>query len=404
MTVAQVNQAIGCAGSSSANTQSFATYGWQAGTSLISVDFDPTGTTVTAVGGQFKTGINLVIANEPTAAACSQSNLTSKNYGAVVAGMTLAQVTQSIGCQSNVNAVTQSFVTFGWQSGSGLINVDFDPTGATVTAVGGQFKTGINLVFANGPTAAACTQSNLTTTNFNAIATGMTLAQVTQTIGCQSNSNAETQSFVSFGWQSGSSLINVDFDLTGATVTSVGGQFKTGIGLNNTTVPVAAVCSQSNLTVTNYNAVSLGMTVAQVNQVMGCAGASSANTQSFATYGWQSGASLVSVDFDPTGTTVTAIGGQFKIGINLVVANEPTAAACSQSNLTTANYNAIVVGMTLAQVTQTVGCQSNANSETQSFMTFGWQSGSSLISVDFDTTGTTVTSVGGQFKTGINLQ
>ena len=70
---------------------------------------------------------------------------------ALSVGMTLAQVNQTIGCQTSSNAVTQSAISYSWSSGSSLITVYFDAAGTTVTALGSTYKAAANLQFANAP-------------------------------------------------------------------------------------------------------------------------------------------------------------------------------------------------------------------------------------------------------------
>lgn len=76
---------------------------------------------------------------------------------------------------------------------------------------------------------------------------------------------------------------------------------------------VAQTCTDANLTLDSYNAVAVGMTVAQVNAVFGCPFTPRliSRSQTETSYGWQSFTGLrnVSIFFDATGTTVTPSAG-----------------------------------------------------------------------------------------------
>ena len=78
-----------------------------------------------------------------------------------------------------------------------------------------------------------------------------------------------------------------------------------------TPAPVAATCAVSNLTTAAFNAIQLGMSVAQVNQTIGCAynPASTQRLNSNVVYVWipPMSAAMLLVWFDVTGTTVTSI-------------------------------------------------------------------------------------------------
>ena len=67
---------------------------------------------------------------------------------------------------------------------------------------------------------------------------------------------------------------------------------------------------------------------------------------------------------------------------------------CVTTNFTTAKYNAIALGMTPDQVSQTIGCKFNPafNTRSQSHLLITWaNSYSSMIQVYFDPAGTMVT-------------
>lgn len=77
----------------------------------------------------------------------------------------------------------------------------------------------------------------------------------------------------------------------------------------------------------------------------------------------------------------------------------PVTATCSGGNFTVAKYNAIVPGMTLDQVKQTIGCANDPSLTTavgSIVVRLGWYyfnpstGGASLILVEFDGTGTKV--------------
>ena len=69
--------------------------------------------------------------------------------------------------------------------------------------------------------AATCTSANLTVAKYNAIAVGMTLDQVNQTLGCSSSTTVRGTAFVFYRWNSTntSATIGVYFNLAGTTVT-----------------------------------------------------------------------------------------------------------------------------------------------------------------------------------------
>ncbi len=209
----------------------------------------------------------------PTSTAdqsCAAANFTVANFNAINAGMSLAQVSQVIGCKVTTNTVLQSKIIYTWTSGSSLINVDFDPAGNAVTSNGGTFKVASNLQFADAPSAPTCSAGNFTIANFNAVKLGMTAAQANQAIGCQSNGNTLLQSKTVLTWTSGSSSIQVDFDADATTITTFGGPFKVAAGLANPPTTVTAICTGANFTVTNFNAIANGMSLEQVSQTIGC--------------------------------------------------------------------------------------------------------------------------------------
>ena len=89
-------------------------------------------------------------------------------------------------------------------------------------------------------------------------------------------------------------------------------------------------------------------------------------------------------------------------------ATPPVAATCTSANLTIAKYNTIVLGMTLDQVKQHLGCNYSATVRTDSWIFYRWTStnSSALIGVYFDASGTTVTAQfdATVFKDGLYLE
>lgn len=79
--------------------------------------------------------------------------------------------------------------------------------------------------------------------------------------------------------------------------------------------PVAATCTPANFTLAALNAITVGMTLAQVNQVIGCANfsAMTARQVNYVLYGWAAtglgGGQLIQVYFDASGTIVTQLAG-----------------------------------------------------------------------------------------------
>jgi hypothetical protein len=104
---------------------------------------------------------------------------------------------------------------------------------------------------------------------------------------------------------------NVVITLNNFTVNSVGGSQPLG--------NVSATCSISNFSTSIYNAIQSGMTLAQVNQIIGCQPDASATLRStaFVLYTWivitQGGHESIQVYFDPTGTVATPIGNTLKM-------------------------------------------------------------------------------------------
>ena len=74
--------------------------------------------------------------------------------------------------------------------------------------------------------------------------------------------------------------------------------------------PVAATCTASNFTLPKVDAIALGMTLDQVNQIIGCPNNPmyTQRSERYVAYAWAnpSGSQSIVVFFDPTGTTVTA--------------------------------------------------------------------------------------------------
>lgn len=85
-----------------------------------------------------------------------------------------------------------------------------------------------------GTVSDTCTSANFTVAKFTAISLGMTLDQVSQTIGCKYDSaqTFTTGSFSRYSWLGLPKLIQVFFNVAGTqvTATSAGGTFKTSVG------------------------------------------------------------------------------------------------------------------------------------------------------------------------------
>jgi len=82
------------------------------------------------------------------------------------------------------------------------------------------------------------------------------------------------------------------------------------------TPTVAATCSTSNLTTTAFDAIQLGMTLTQVNQIIGCAYSPDSTQRMIdsVAYAWipPNSIAMIVVWFDASGTTVTSIPGSVK--------------------------------------------------------------------------------------------
>lgn len=92
--------------------------------------------------------------------------------------------------------------------------------------------------------------------------------------------------------------------LDGMTLISVGAAVAAG-------PTVAERCGASNFTTAKFNAITVNMTVDQVNQVMGCKYNSTLTQRntSYLVYVWDYGQSMVAVYFDPDGTRATFYAG-----------------------------------------------------------------------------------------------
>lgn len=103
--------------------------------------------------------------------------------------------------------------------------------------------------------------------------------------------------------------VTLTFNKVSSTTTPI----TTPITTPTSTSPVPTTCAASNLTTAAFNAIQLGMTVAQVNQTIGCAYAPSSTqrTMNEVVYAWTPpmSAAMILVFFDASGTTVTGIGG-----------------------------------------------------------------------------------------------
>jgi len=109
----------------------------------------------------------------------------------------------------------------------------------------------------------------------------------------------------------GTTYSNVVIRLDSFSIISVGGSGGS----------VAATCSPGMLTLAKFNAVAAGMTLAQVNQLMGCQyyAPQVVRTTLFTEYVWVTtdAAAFIEVTFDPSGSFVQDIGGGFKFSSGL---------------------------------------------------------------------------------------
>jgi hypothetical protein len=84
-----------------------------------------------------------------------------------------------------------------------------------------------------------------------------------------------------------------------------------------------------------------------------------------------------------------------------------TTEKCAAANFTRAKYDAIAVGMTFDQVTQTIGCAFDPTQTTKlsTFSRYSWISLPTLINVYFDPEGkiVTATSGGGTYKVAVGF-
>lgn len=86
-----------------------------------------------------------------------------------------------------------------------------------------------------GTVSDTCTTANFTAAKFAAIALGMTLDQVSQTMGCKYDPawTLKAGTFSRYSWIALPKAIQVFFDVNGTlvTATSAGGTFKTSVGI-----------------------------------------------------------------------------------------------------------------------------------------------------------------------------
>ncbi|MBV8466447.1 MAG: hypothetical protein JO218_10945 [Burkholderiales bacterium] len=141
----------------------------------------------------------------------------------LIAGSAAAQATDTFNSSTNQLQIPSV------QVGNTIFNnvvVQFNTGGFSVLSVGSAQPA--NSVAAN------CLALRFTPAIFNAIAVGMTLDQVDQTIGCQRSTNLgqRAQTYVSYVWVDGSGgLIIVYFDAAGSVVTPyVANTYKSGSG------------------------------------------------------------------------------------------------------------------------------------------------------------------------------
>jgi hypothetical protein len=313
MNLAQASQAMGC--QATGNRYSIGNdviYNWQVGTSLMTVYFDATGSTVK--DANFKIASGFPIPATPTTATCTASNFSTANFSAITAEQNLSQVSQSIGCRATLVLVSQTEVNYIWQLGTSNISVYFDANGNAVRS-GGDYKVATGLPIPATPTTASCTPANFTVGNFSLITAGMSLAQASQAIGCKATSSSVTLTGVTYFWQLGVTAISVYFDAPGAAVLS-GPAFKVATGLPIPTTPTTTACTQSNFTFAKFDSITSGMNLTQASQAIGCQATFSTVTQAEVSYTWQLGSSVITVFFDAAGSSVRP-GNSFKVASGL---------------------------------------------------------------------------------------
>lgn len=78
---------------------------------------------------------------------------------------------------------------------------------------------------------------------------------------------------------------------------------------------VSATCTSANINLDKFNRISVGMTLAQVNQTIGCAYTPSLTQRfnTFASDSWVYGLSYIMVFFDASNSVVTVLDNQFKL-------------------------------------------------------------------------------------------
>lgn len=77
------------------------------------------------------------------------------------------------------------------------------------------------------------------------------------------------------------------------------------------TSSVTDTCAAANFTTARFNAIALGMSLDQVNQVMGCKNNPSLTLRAsqYVAHGWNNIPALIMVWFNPDGTKVTGVSG-----------------------------------------------------------------------------------------------
>jgi hypothetical protein len=156
--------------------------------------------------------------------------------GAALSGVTIVlsgSTTNSKTTDANGNYSFSNIANGDYMVTPSLTGYTFTPTSRSVTVSGANI-TGTNFVVAGSThIAPTCSQSNFTLANYNAIAIGMTLQQVNQTMGCQylPSQTMYISPYIVYIWYDGGlKMIQVFFDASNNTVTaSLGpGGFKQG--------------------------------------------------------------------------------------------------------------------------------------------------------------------------------
>lgn len=195
---------------------------------------------------------------------CGEENFTVDKFGAIQEGMSIEQVTQIIGCTGEY-IFRRDFSHALWSGGDYLFSVDVIQPTPTKFIVGRRYDDTIRY------------KSNLTLGGFFAPTDITSISN--SAFDPATNVLTMGSVWVTGGLKYENAAVHLD-------------QF-TLLGVAGRTValppPVLSdLCSSENITIDKYNAIQIGMTLDQVNQIIGCTTKSATSEGSFLRYSWGS--------------------------------------------------------------------------------------------------------------------